>query len=317
MADKGSKTNEMIRIEVAGQAVRLEDLLRERYSLGRGDPDGELHVDFKIVGDDFLSRHHFSLVRDGDGYVLENESPNGTQVNGKTIDDTRRLKNKDKIAVGKQTAIQYLVLSAEERAAQYKALADSASDKTQETDEEQRSLVQKPVFWVVIAFYAILGLVIMGALSSTKETAPDPGQGPYFEHLISDPLEVASIPEGARELAVTMWKRATDKHAGQFAGREGHDYRLAHSARDALGVLGHSTVKDALANEEEIAQVLVTLVGNLESRIGELYTKANAQIKAGRGSLAVKSLEAIEEAVPDRELPIRKYAKYWITRLKR
>jgi pSer/pThr/pTyr-binding forkhead associated (FHA) protein len=316
VADKGSKTNEMIRIEVPGQAVRVEDLLRERYSLGRGDPGGEVHVDFKIAGDDFLSRHHFTLVRDGGGYVLENESPNGTQINGKTIDDARRLKHKDKIVAGKQTSIQYLVLSAEERAAQYKSLAEGKSDQDQDTDEDKRSLVQKPVFWVVIAFYAILGLVIMGALSATKEVAPDPGPGPYFEHLIKDPLTAARITDGAREMAFAMWKRYQEKHSGPFAGRGGHDYRLARRARDVLGVLGYSSVQDALASEEEVARVLVTLVGNLEARIGELYKKASTQIKAGRGSFAVKPLEDIEEAVPDRALPIRKYAKYWLARLK-
>ena len=307
----------MIRIEVPGQPVRLEDLLRERYALGRGDPDGELHVDFTIVGDDFLSRHHFTLVRENDGYILENESPNGTQINGKTIDDSRRLKNKDRIVAGKQTSIQYLVLSAEERAAQYKALAEGSADKSEESDEDKRSLVQKPIFWVIIAFYAILGLVIMGALSATKEVVPDPGAGPYFEQLKTDPLEPARITDGARELAMDMWKRATDKHAGPFAGREGHDYRLALRARDVLGALGYSTVQDALASEEEIAQVLVNLVGDLEARIAEHYKKASTQIKAGRGSFAVKSLESIEEAVPDRELPIRQYARYWLTRLKR
>lgn len=319
MADKtGPKTNEMIRIEVAGQPVRLEDILRDRYSLGRGDPDGEVHVDFKIAGDEFLSRHHFSLVRGESGYLLENHSPNGTQVNGRTFDDTRPLRSKDKIVAGKQTTIHYLVLSSEERALQYKSLTDSSASTEALEDDEKRSLLQKPIFWIVIAFYAIIGIVLMTALSSKKTVIPDPGPGPFFEHLLADPLEPAKINDGAREAAMSMWKRALDKHSGPFAGRAGHDYRLAVRARDVLGVLGgYSTVQDALASEEEVAQVLVTLVGNLEARVGEYYGTARAQLAAGRGAQALKSMEAIDEAVPDRELMIRNYAKYWIQRLKK
>ncbi len=57
MARKKTK-HPMLRIEGPSYASRYVDLLRDTYVIGRGDPTGELPVDFDIPQDEHLSRQH-------------------------------------------------------------------------------------------------------------------------------------------------------------------------------------------------------------------------------------------------------------------
>lgn len=63
---------------LAGETM---ELTRERYTIGRGD-DCDIRID-----DESVSTHHCSLVRNDLGVytIIDEESTNGTEVNGKTI----------------------------------------------------------------------------------------------------------------------------------------------------------------------------------------------------------------------------------------
>ena len=65
MAKKPVAMHFMLRIKTPGRPERIEDLLGRRYVLGRGDPEGKVHVDFAIEGDAHLSRAHCHLDRVG------------------------------------------------------------------------------------------------------------------------------------------------------------------------------------------------------------------------------------------------------------
>ena len=85
MAKKGGAKHNLVRIKAAGQPDRTQDLMGIRYVFGRGDPSGQVHVDFEIPNDQHLSRAHCQFDRREDGYYLENLGANGTVVNGREI----------------------------------------------------------------------------------------------------------------------------------------------------------------------------------------------------------------------------------------
>lgn len=317
MTKRQQPTHRMLRIETTGQPTRLEDLLRDRYRIGRGDSEKDVRVDFRIEGDEAVSRVHAVLSRDGGAFAVENRSSNGTLVNGVLVEEPRTLESGDAIVIGEKTRMEYLILSASERARAFDVLAGKV-EKEAKDDVASRSLVQRPVFWIVIGIYGIVALLLLGTVGRDKTRARDPGPGPYFGWVRKMPLRpVPGISEGRREIGERMWADALRNHAGPFAGKEGHDFRFLMRARIVLETLGYSSVKDALASEEVVAETLVRVLGELEDRVSGYYKEAKQSQQTGQGRRAREGYERIIEAVPDREAPIRRYAAQQAKRLRR
>lgn len=71
-----------------------------------GRPSQKKDVDIVIPGDKNISREHCCVRADKDDiYIRDLESMNGTRVNGKEIDKETRLKNGDRLKIGKHVFI--------------------------------------------------------------------------------------------------------------------------------------------------------------------------------------------------------------------
>src|SRR5262249_62418019 len=75
---------------VGGYLVCMDD----QVVLGRAGADS--HADVPLMGD--LSRHHATLVRDGDGYVLRASQP--TFINGQAVEAVAPVHDGDVIRLG-------------------------------------------------------------------------------------------------------------------------------------------------------------------------------------------------------------------------
>ncbi len=82
---------------VGGYLVCMED----RIVLGRAGPDSR--ADVPLMGD--LSRHHASLVRNGEGYLLE--AHQASFVNGKPVDGQVVLRDGDVIRLGSTVELEF------------------------------------------------------------------------------------------------------------------------------------------------------------------------------------------------------------------
>jgi two-component system, cell cycle response regulator len=83
---------------LAGTIVALTNTI----VLGRG-----AEADIRISDGDALSRKHCKLfLKDGDAYVQDLQSSNGTFVNGAKI-QTERLRDGDKIRIGDTTILKF------------------------------------------------------------------------------------------------------------------------------------------------------------------------------------------------------------------
>ncbi len=71
-------------------------VLKDFCKLGRGEDN---HI---VILDPYASKHHAKIIREnGDFFIIDNNSRNGVLVNGKKINDKKKLKKGDKIKIGK------------------------------------------------------------------------------------------------------------------------------------------------------------------------------------------------------------------------
>jgi pSer/pThr/pTyr-binding forkhead associated (FHA) protein len=161
----------MLRLRGPKGLDRIEDLIREEYVLGRGDPARSM--DFAIPEDEYLSRVHLRLIRAGETYAVENLSPNGTRLNGKPLTKPTPLKHKDFIEAGTDTSLEFLAMTDQERGEALKGAAP-AGDKPVEKVKKSK----QPLFLAMIGFYALILLVVLMASNTSEPPGiPDPGPG--------------------------------------------------------------------------------------------------------------------------------------------
>ena len=319
MARKKKIKHPMLRMEGPGFASRYVDLLRERYIIGRGDPAGELQVDFEIPKDEHLSRQHCTITLTPKGYVLENMSPNGTMLNGRQLSAPKRLFPKDKIEIGAETTLEFFIYNDDERA---KALhiakdEDEDSDATSEVSR-QKSFVQRPIFLFMLGFYAIVAVLISAALSKPKDVVRDPGKGPYFQWMLDRKAPTKKPESGdAKQIANAMWTRARQDHGDNLVAEGDHAYKLVIEARKVAGILGYESLYKALEAGESFAQLAKVALDDLESRVAVAYADGKKFVKARHWKIARQKYQSIVDAVPDRTAPIRGYALQRLNKLKR
>jgi len=226
----------MLRIEGPGQKTRVEDLVRDRYTIGRGDPSGAVKADFTIAADTALSRAHCRLHKTGPTYAVENLSPNGTSVNGKPIDKIVTLKHRDKVTLGEKTVLEFLAVTDDERLRELEAAASGRTAK-EAAAKGTKPFWQKPLFVGVMAVYALVGLFFLFGGDDAKAHVPDPGGGPYFAWMRRAPLLYDTDPEKQRKFTAAMWRDVSPE-------------RVPEDLREAIA----ATAWDAAKLREKIPQ---------------------------------------------------------------
>ena len=195
----------MLRLRGPKGLDRIEDLIRDEYVLGRGDPARPM--DFAIPEDEYLSRVHLRLIKAGETYAVENLSENGTRLNGKAITKPTPLKHKDRIEAGADTSLEFLAMTDAERAEALKG----AGPTTQKPVEQVKKSKQ-PIFVAMIAFYALLGVVVAMAASSTEPPGiPDPGDDGFLQWMTRMPLQPRATEEQWKDLVDRGWWNAKEK----------------------------------------------------------------------------------------------------------
>ena len=85
--------------------------LKEHYILGEEFTLGRSKDNSLVIKDPYISKNHFLIGEDeGEYYIEDLKSSNGTYVNGEVLSDVRELKNNDRIKVGN---IEFLFVNRE------------------------------------------------------------------------------------------------------------------------------------------------------------------------------------------------------------
>ncbi len=143
-----------ILVSVSAELVALPSGIRlylekEKTYIGR-NPDNDV-----VATERYVSRRHCAVIMMGTHFFLEDlKSSNGTYINGRLINETVRLRNKDKISFGKELpAFQFRTYSV----------------FTQKVEE----LIHKPVYLAYIGAVAALFLGLFVYLAFIKSPSPD------------------------------------------------------------------------------------------------------------------------------------------------
>jgi hypothetical protein len=319
----------MLRIVAAGpHAERVLDLGGLRYSVGRGYQGGDPHVDIVVPCEDkSLSRLHFTLVRDGASYAIQNDSEAGTFVNGRELGRMRGLKPRDRNAAGNRE-FEFLVLTDRERAV---ALGQEvgAIEEPRAAAAPRTPLHKRPVFFAVLAFYGLLALVIAAATAKDADEVPDPGPGPYLVPLLGEvvadtaDVDQSKVTRAQRAHVEATWARAMREHGGDLLPVGTHAFELV---RDATILLrgwgtGYWGIEDALRRSSDATPKLIATEGKrvlqaLDDRLKRLHAQAGTFWDAQQYAQALPLYEEIVVAMPDRSLPIHVFALSRIRTLK-
>lgn len=112
-----------ITICTEGLTNRHVGLYRRKYEVGRNPRTDVLTQGCIVIEDPWVSRTHFRLSLDGDRWTIEDNSRNGTRVNGHRVRGIRPLRHKDEISISPITKISYEEIFATE-------LTPSGDDKS-------------------------------------------------------------------------------------------------------------------------------------------------------------------------------------------
>lgn len=201
----------MLRLRGPKGLDRVEDLVRDEYVLGRGDPARPM--DFAIPEDEYLSRVHLRLIRAGETYAVENLSENGTRLNGKAITKPTALKHKDRIEAGAETSLEFLAMTDQERSEALKGAGPAAEKPVEKVKKSKQ-----PLFVAMIAFYALIGLVVMMAVSQSEPAGiPDPGDEAFLAWMKRMPLQPRATEEEWNRAEQQWWSKR-EKGEKEIAG---------------------------------------------------------------------------------------------------
>lgn len=126
--------------------VLFGNQVQAEYNLEKDENKVGRAADCEIVVDNMgVSRHHCSVVKDGDGWAVEDQgSNNGTFVNGQRVQGRQTLKNKERIVLGKHSLELDEHGTADPGAQQQSAPAGSGGgEMTMFVDPEQMKKMQE------------------------------------------------------------------------------------------------------------------------------------------------------------------------------
>lgn len=104
-----NKLSENNYLKLINQKETLPFKVKEVYSLDKDTTIGRGNQNNIIIKDPYISKRHLKIVKDeGDYYLEDLGSVNGTFVNGDKIMDVVKLKNGDRIRLGQ---VEFLFVS--------------------------------------------------------------------------------------------------------------------------------------------------------------------------------------------------------------
>lgn len=108
---KGIKTDDNAYLKLINRLDSLPFKMKDHYSIENNITLGRQGDNDIILKDPFVSKHHFQIVEDEGEFFLEDlNSANGSYLNGEKVQDVIKLKNGDKLTIGN---IEFLFVNRE------------------------------------------------------------------------------------------------------------------------------------------------------------------------------------------------------------
>ena len=251
-----------------------------------------------MIEHEHVSRRHAELRAEAGGWVVVNQSVNGTTVNGRAIaaDKPHALRTGDQIGVGKQrlVAVQFATAAGETAGA---APPDQAELDAQ--DAQRREKFRRARNWALIAFCGLWALLIFVMLILPGGDDADGGALPpqlsdrqIADEIRSRPQVIPDERQAAQHLAeAQQWYNRTESHdAGLYNAYHHYQMALAYSGRETFAGV------DQLQFQ--------SLEQKLIDHITENYRDAYAKSRLRQWQDAEEMLRYLQRAYPEPESQI-------------
>jgi hypothetical protein len=275
----------MLRLRGPKGLDQIEDLIRDEYVLGRGDPTKSM--DFAIPDDEYLSRVHLRLIRAGETYAVENLSENGTRLNGKLITKPMPLKHKDRIEAGTETSLEFLAMTDQERSDALKGAGPATAKPVEKVKKSKQ-----PLFLAMIAFYGLIGLVVvMAANQSEPPSIPDPGNGAFLAWMKRMPLQPRPTEDEWKRAEQQWWAK---KEEGEKDISPAQRARISARAKEDATLRARRVLaeNDKVTESDRIWSEAKARFGNSPDRGAADYYLIQGAIEA----LAVRGRDSLQAA---------------------
>ena len=307
-----------------GQRLRFDQC---EVSVGRSDSCDV------VLPDDTVSRYHATITFDGNGFVIEDSSTNGTFVNGSRIRGRHSLSQGDLLQIGPDNALRF------ERQVQDTTADPGSAAEPQARQPAPANIVgllkstmkEKPVLVMGLGVY--LFLIILGAIwlqfSSSGSAKVSAEQA---NHLVSK-VEKFLVGASARDKAPSTNLQAASTLLAEGKNLEpaadndlGASYASLVKYREALRLCGYGNIYDyrrAFQGKVPDTGVSGQVAIAVELSMRRILSRAQAMTYSGwiaesqgKRDEAIRIYERLIALIPDDESPSYEFAKERIRSLK-
>jgi hypothetical protein len=262
------------------QGKRLE-LSGEEFLFGR-QPD----CDIPIAGE-FVSREHGMIACIDGQWIVQNASPNGTQVNRKKVGRKGfKLITQDIVQVGGEDVFQIIIPQ----------VATALAPTEMPTDAPHRKSSRRTKLWIGIGSYLVLMMFMFVYLSTLHKTEedqiikPDELTRTMIEAIIRKPVTVETPdPRAAAQLlreAEELFNRQDAAVSGTYRVYHAYQLSLAHSKK---------TYFDDGLHQLRFDQVQKQLIDEVSRR----YNEAFERLRSREYRVAEKQFRKLNDYYPD------------------
>lgn len=249
-----------------------------------------------VITGQFVSRRHGVLRIENGAWVMEVQSQNGAQINGRNVRRPTPLSNGDTVSVGGEPIFRVVAADVAEPSAGEELMA--AGDQPAAPDDRSRPKVsRKTMLWLGIGGYLVLMLLLMVFLK-TLQNDPDTSikaaerlSERQIEAEVRRPPARASLLDErrARESLLRAREKLDQRHTAPDAL-----YQAYRAYQDALRYAGRETFEEGIDQRryQEVQDELVDTVRRL-------YNTGYTQLIDGNFRAASDTFLSLTQRWPD------------------
>lgn len=250
-------------------------VVKTETRIGR-DPSNDL-----VIPDEYVSRHHATIVARAGRHLLVNASPNGTKVNGRWV-ERARLNDGDEIALGSGTVLRYESARSAAPAGTGRGTGSADRAPAEPTPTPAPETPSALLLWrrrpklLIGGLVYLAALIALGVFLAGRRRAHAPKSLPELSRrdIERDILRELDRPRD-RRLAQRALERAMELYRQRYVD-PANLYAAITAFKEAEAYLGTS-----LSKPEHI-KAFDRAVGELVDIVDRLYFEALALQKMGR-----------------------------------
>lgn len=256
-----------------------------------------------VVGGQFTSRNHGQLTVEDDQWFIHNESPNGTQVNGKKVGrKPRALRDRDVISICDEVVFEVRIGEV--------AGAGTAEETATAFDDDapapaKAGMTRRTKLWIGVGIYMVLfcGLFVFLLTLRDRTQTHRTHLTPLTRQQIAEEIR-ANVPVLERdERQYNEAVETAQELANRLESSPDAMYRAYMAYSRALAMSGRRDFTDGLAQRQYI-----DIRDRLINRVTETYLQGYEHLRGNQFRIAIRDFQRVRDIYPDHTSNIHRNA---------